>query len=96
MMDEDEEEPDVWSEDFLARLGVTRAQMQHHADIRELFEAEVSKERARFVLVDLNTNLGEAHKILDRMAKLREHECFRYPWIARPPRKVPMPEEEGT
>jgi hypothetical protein len=44
MIDEEEEEP--WPEDLLAELGVTRAQMQHMADIRELFEAEVDKERA--------------------------------------------------
>jgi hypothetical protein len=87
MIDEEEEEP--WPEDLLAELGVTRAQMQHMADIRELFEAEVDKERARFVLVDLNTNLDEAHKILDRMARLQEHECFRYPWMCRR-RKMPM------
>ena len=86
--------PDEWSEEFLQSLGVSEAEMKHMAAIRELFEAEQRKEMARFANVDLNTNLDEARQILDRVARLNEHECFRYPWIARPPRRVPIPDEE--
>ena len=83
-----DEENDGWPEDFLARLGVTRAQMQHQAEIRELFWAEIDKARDRLG----TAKPSEVPVILARIARLQDQECFRPPWILRL-RRVPMPEE---